>query len=332
MRFIASALLALGLLLGAPVFSYAQQGDVNATIPGEGYQGWAGTYGGAKILQYCYFNRFLGEPYAGKTMYFEFKACAPDNHPMTGDISWGDGAATHLERIICGRWRVPHIYQHGGDFSANIKIENESCQGTAAPITPVTKTNSSTTPHPQPLYSAYVSVGLSGRCPGARQCWYGPPSNGQCPDQHPSALEASQIGCITGQFDCLQSPDMQSCYWMINSIQGSQKIVVDCNTPIFSSVELAKANDFSNQNSGLKISYTQEKADGSSATTDCSWADPVPSSSSMTSSGASISSVNQLALATGSTQIQKNYLLFAGIGSVLLIAAVAIGYIIRKLD
>ena len=44
--------------------------DVNATIPGEGYQGWAGPYGGQKILHYCYFNRFLGEPKAGKTMLF----------------------------------------------------------------------------------------------------------------------------------------------------------------------------------------------------------------------------------------------------------------------
>ena len=111
--------------------------DVNATIPGEGYQGWAGPYGGEKILQYCYFNRFLGEPKASKTMYFEFGACSPTNKKMTAVITWGDNTQQTIERVICGHWRIPHTYQNPGTYSANIVIEGETCApGCQEPVPP----------------------------------------------------------------------------------------------------------------------------------------------------------------------------------------------------
>lgn len=143
-----SYLVKIGLYLSGlalPVLVWAQSStlppvtapyDVNATIPGEGYQGWAGPYGGEKVLQYCYFNRFLGEPKAGRTMYFEFKACDAKKTHLDGEITWGDGSTQEIKRITCGRWRIPHIYKTAGSFTANLCIDGECCKGDTATPTP----------------------------------------------------------------------------------------------------------------------------------------------------------------------------------------------------
>ena len=110
--------------------------DVNATLPGEGYQGFSGPYGGQKVLQYCYFNRFLGEPKAGQAMYLEFRACDAKKPRLDGKITWGDCSQQDISRITCGRWRVPHLYEKTGDYVAQIEIGGEKCASTTKPPDP----------------------------------------------------------------------------------------------------------------------------------------------------------------------------------------------------
>lgn len=291
MRLLALALLTLGLITGGPVFSLAQ-GDVNATIPGEGYQGWPGTYGGQKILQYCYFNRFLGEPFAGKTMHFEFKACAPDNHPMAGDISWGDGATTHLERIICGRWRVPHIYQRGGDFSANIKIENESCQGTAAPAT-ITPPQSCTR-------------GVICTCFSSALC----PTTGGC-DVFDKCDRTKDL-TAEGKFLVNGQPIVN-----VGAIQPGDLVTFSHPEYPITSCSLDQSQPQKENGACVFPSTTYVPPAFQLAK------NPVPPATPATS---------QLALAISAAPLQKNYPLVIGIGAVLLAAVLGIGYIVRKLD
>ena len=183
--FLAGPLLALAQAPLSTTPSVTPPYDVNATIPGEGYQGFPGPYGGQKILQYCYFNRFLGEPKAGLTMYMEFKACAPKKTHLEGEITWGDGTKQTVSDITCGRWRIPHIYKELGTYSANICVEGECCKGEPPP-----------------------------QCaPQAPECVIWPTVNGQCP----RGTQNKFSDCAAVNFTpCPDESAVKRCDWVLN--------------------------------------------------------------------------------------------------------------------
>src|SRR3989338_1869556 len=201
-----TALLLAGAFFGASVpFVLAQElstkpqvtppYDINVTIPGEGYQGGAYPYGGLgddgqeKVLQYCYINRLIGDPKAPNTLYFEFKACDPDNKPLTAYINWGDGYQTIVERVTCGRWRVPHRYAAPGDYTANILINSETCAGKCQEKPP--------------------------------SCTFWKPQNQRCyPGEAP---DPAAIICISADYNCINLSLVEACTWNVGGTVSNQK-------------------------------------------------------------------------------------------------------------
>ena len=148
-----------------------------------------GEEGKEKVLQYCYINRLIGDPKAPNTLYFEFKACDPDNKPLTAYINWGDGYQTIVERVTCGRWRVPHRYESPGDYTANILINSETCAGKCEEKPP--------------------------------SCTFWKPNNGRC---YPGVTpDPDARMCVDANYNCINRSLVSECSWSVDGVVSRQK-------------------------------------------------------------------------------------------------------------
>lgn len=97
--------------------------------PSSGGGGGVTTPGGS--LYYCFFNRFLSDPFPGKAVEFEFKACDVKHQKFDATVTWSDGSPDQkVERVVCGRWRIPHIYYQTGTYTAKVTVNGQSCEDT----------------------------------------------------------------------------------------------------------------------------------------------------------------------------------------------------------
>lgn len=163
----------------------------------------------AGVLQYCYFNRFLSEPVTGKSVQFEFKACEPANKKLTAEIDWGDGAPQTVERVICGRWRIPHIYYSVGDKTAKITIKetSETCEDKITIGAGTLSSQPTTPPTASGLPPTSNVNNESCDLPPACYVWRDDPRERRCSNNN------QQIGlCLFGARNCPLSK-IDRCIW-----------------------------------------------------------------------------------------------------------------------
>ena len=93
-------------------------------------------------VDYFYQNVFLSDT-ANVVLEFTLKDCVPKDGSINGTIEFGDSSpAQKLERITCGRWRIPHTY-FGDDkspktYPATLKIGAKTLTTTVSVAEPMT--------------------------------------------------------------------------------------------------------------------------------------------------------------------------------------------------
>ena len=183
-------------LLSVDSAAYGQEAVV-VTVPGDGQlQGEISAYGGEPILQYCRIDRHLSKTDPAGTVYFEFKACHPENANMLANISWGDGAPdATVERVTCGRWRVPHLYKPG-TYEANVVIKWKDGQATCTG-----DTSGGGGPSPNPA------------CQTPAECWFWPAQAG----------EVNSIGHALASYVCADRAEIKKCSWTYNGRTNTEE-------------------------------------------------------------------------------------------------------------